>query len=213
MVNRWRGVFQALDALPEPITTKAQAIAWKGTLLTPERSPQVVNGIWLGAPRTVWKWAVENGLALDNPFVGIRVAAPKRRVQVRDRELREEEWKTILRATLLPVDPRVSAPVARLRRWAPWLLAHTGARGGEITQLRVEDVTDVAGVGWCLNLTPDAGTIKTGSARVVPIHAQVIEQGFLEVVKEVGSGPLFYRSRVPNEPLRRTAGTPHGPPP
>jgi integrase len=43
-----------------------------------------------------------------------------------------------------------------------------------------------------LRLTPEAGTIKTGAARVVPVHEHLIEQGFLAFVKTAGKGPLFY---------------------
>ncbi|MDA9398554.1 hypothetical protein XH79_06960 [Bradyrhizobium sp. CCBAU 45389] len=50
-----------------------------------------------------------------------------------------------------------------------------------------------------MRLTPEAGTIKTGEARVGPIHAHPIEQGFLQFVRERGQGPLFY-----NEPAKRS---------
>ena len=42
-------------------------------------------------------------------------------------------------------------------------------------------------------LTPDAGTVKTGEARTVPIHEHLIEQGFLDFVKARGQGAIFYR--------------------
>ena len=44
-----------------------------------------------------------------------------------------------------------------------------------------------------LRITPEAGTIKTGMFREVPIHAQLIELGFLNFVKGAGDGPLFYQ--------------------
>ena len=54
---------------------------------------------------------------------------------------------------------------------------------------------------WAIRLTPEAGTIKTGEARTVPIHNHLIEQGFLDFVKLAGSGPLFYQPSA-----RRKAG-------
>jgi integrase len=45
-----------------------------------------------------------------------------------------------------------------------------------------------------MKLTPEAGPIKTSKARTVPIHAHVIEQGFLEFVRSLGNGPLFYNA-------------------
>jgi hypothetical protein len=79
----------------------------------------------------------------------------------------------------------------RARRWVPWLLAYTGARAGEITQLRGSDVGEHEGV-LAVHLTPDAGTMKTNEARWVPIHEHLVDQGFLEFVVAGGTGPLFY---------------------
>ncbi len=45
---------------------------------------------------------------------------------------------------------------------------------------------------WALVLTPEAGTIKTGKARRIPLHSHLIEQGFLDFVKSRGNGPLFF---------------------
>jgi integrase len=47
-----------------------------------------------------------------------------------------------------------------------------------------------------MKLTPEAGTIKTNEARVVPIHEHLVAQGFLEFVRRIGKGPLFYNRRV-----------------
>jgi integrase len=60
-----------------------------------------------------------------------------------------------------------------------------------MTQLRAQDVRQIEGV-WTINITPEAGGVKTGKARIVPIHEHLIAQGFLDVVKAQGKGPLFY---------------------
>jgi integrase len=67
-------------------------------------------------------------------------------------------------------------------------------RPGEITQLRGRDVEQVDGI-WTLNLTPEAGTIKGGLARRVPIHPHLVDQGFIRFAQERGDAPLFYRLR------------------
>src|SRR5262245_36993136 len=192
-MRRWRGIFLALDAWPTPILTKADAVAWKASLVTADRSPRVVNEVWLVAARTVYGWADANEMVANNPFKGVSVAVSKRPGQRREKELREHEWRTILRATLAPQDPQAAPWTARLRRWGPWIMGYTGARGGEVTQLRAEDVIEVEGVGPCVAITPEAGTVKTGQARTVPLHEHLVAQGFVEVVKSVGTGPLFYR--------------------
>lgn len=48
-----------------------------------------------------------------------------------------------------------------------------------------------------MKLTPDAGTMKTGKVRVVPLHEHIIAQGFLDFVKQVGKGVLFYSDAKP----------------
>lgn len=53
-----------------------------------------------------------------------------------------------------------TSPTERTRRWVPWLGAYSGARPGEITQLRGSDIEDRNGF-YVMKLTPDAGTMKT----------------------------------------------------
>lgn len=64
-----------------------------------------------------------------------------------------------------------------------------------MTQLRGRDVEQVDGI-WSLNLTPEAGTIKGNSARRVPVHPHLIEQGFIQFAHGRGAAPLFYRPRT-----------------
>jgi integrase len=73
----------------------------------------------------------------------------------------------------------------------PWLCAYSGARAGEITQLRGQDIEQRDGF-VVMKITPDAGTTKSRKARIVPIHEHLIDQGFLEYVRAKGKGPLFY---------------------
>ena len=68
---------------------------------------------------------------------------------------------------------------------------YTGARIGEITQLRAEDIYQEGDVS-VVRLLLEAGTIKDREPRTVPIHEHPIAQGFLEFVGRIGSGPLFY---------------------
>jgi integrase len=43
-----------------------------------------------------------------------------------------------------------------------------------------------------MKLTPEAGSIKTNTYRDVPLHGDLIAQGFLDFVAARGKGPLFY---------------------
>jgi hypothetical protein len=61
-----------------------------------------------------------------------------------------------------------------------------------MTQLRGCDIVERDGVHG-LRITPDAGDVKGNKARVVPLHEDLIAQGFLTFVDQRGPGPLFYR--------------------
>lgn len=195
-VNRWRSVLKVLDARfrgRDIVDISAEdARDWKDTLVTPERSAVVVNDIWLRAARVVFGWALDNKRITANPFEDVRVAVPKAAPKVREREFTEEEWKTILKATLVKPPAQMAAYNAAARRWVPWLCAYTGSRPGEMTQLRGSDVKQHKHGFWLIGITPEAGTVKGQKARVVPIHSHLIEQGFVDFVKRAGNGPLFY---------------------
>ena len=102
-----------------------------------------------------------------------------------------------MRAALNYKEPKT--PRDRARRWVPWLCAYSGARAGEMTQLRGCDVLQ-RGPFHSMTITPDAGPVKDRELRIVPLHEHIIEQGFLAFVREVGKGPLFYNPRETIEP-------------
>jgi integrase len=173
-------------------------------LTTEDRSAHVVNDVWLRAARTVVQRAVTRKRLPSNPFSGATVALPRRAPKLREREFHDEEWRTVLRATLQPSPPRMEPYNAAARRWVPWLCAYTGSRPGEACQLRAEDVALHPAGFWVINITPEAGTVKGGSARIVPLHEHLIEQGFISFAQSKGIGPLFFdpdgRRKVDDDP-------------
>jgi integrase len=78
------------------------------------------------------------------------------------------------------------------KRWVPWLCAYTGARVGELAQLRKEDLRREGG-HWIISITPEAGTVKTNEARDVVLHPHLVELGFPTFVQAAPSGHLFLR--------------------
>jgi integrase len=190
-VVRWRGVFLKLKAdFPThnaATLTREEVEDWLKGLITSDRSAGTVRASWLIAARTVFGFAVEQRLISQNPFTGIKIPVPRKNIN-REKTLTADEIKTILTASSA-TQPRTK--LEAVKRWAPWLCAYSGARVGEITQLRGIDVVTQDGVP-AIKITPEAGTQKTGRARTVPIHAHLIEQGFLDFVKSAGEGPLFY---------------------
>lgn len=179
--------------------TTADLIRWKEHLLQEtdgkgnQRSPRTVREGYLAAAKAVFGWAVENHVLPTNPAEKVKVRKEKRQ-RLRDPGFTNDEALTILKATRQPSSSRLTQEMTRARRWVPWLCAYTGARVGEMAQLRAEDIHQVDG-HWIVHITPEAGSVKNGQARDVPLHAHLIEQGLLEVVAEL-KGPLFYnRSR------------------
>jgi integrase len=199
-VQRWRSVFLEMqrafaDVGANGITEDA-ARTWVRGLVTKERSPSTVREVWLTASRRVFAWGLEHKHVRVNPFVAVKVDVPKK-VSTREtgRAFTPEEARTILQAFLAYKDPKT--PWERAKRWVPWLCAYSGARAGEITQLRGSDIEQRESF-HVMKLTPDAGTIKTRQARVAPLHEHIIAQGFLEMVSQVGKGALFYDDKEPH---------------
>ena len=183
-VSQWQGVFTALDAAGWQ-APDWDAQGWLDSLKTekhadgtPIRKPITVRDIWLGASRAVFTWAVRHKKAAHNPFVGCVVEVPRAKVtRETGRAFTDAEALTILRAALTtPINSK--QPFTAAKRWVPWIAAYSGARAGEFTQLRRQDVESRPGVGWVMRITPEAGTVKTGEVRVVPLHADLVKQGF-----------------------------------
>lgn len=78
------------------------------------------------------------------------------------------------------------------RQWLPTLAAHTGARMGELVQLRKQDIKpDTDTDRHYILITGEAGSVKSDNAdRQVPLHSALIDQGFLDFVDKA-DGRLF----------------------
>lgn len=176
--------------------TRADVVRWRDHLLDlptrlgAARKPVTVRDKYLTPVRCTLGWAVEEKLIPANVAADVKVRIPKS-VSVRDPDFTMEEALAILRASLEPPTGNLSAPHARARRWIPWLCAYTGCRVNEMSQLRKRDIREEEGV-WIVNITPEAGDVKTGKFRATPIHSHLIEQGFLKMVRGLPEGPLFY---------------------
>ena len=145
--------------------------------------------MWRTALKTVFAWGVTERLIESNPFREVRINVPRKNVERETKAFSQEEAKIILSAALTCDDTKSFDE--RARRWVPWICAYSGARAGEITQLRAVDVQQ-RGENHFVRLTPSAGKIKTRKARTIPLHEHLIAQGFLKFVERAHGGPLFY---------------------
>ncbi len=207
----WRG---KLTKLAEHIgsdnlatTTPEQIVAWKAALLESGLSQKTVREGYLAAVTSFFNWAIGNLIVASNPAKGVTVKLPKT-VKLRSSSFTDEEAALILTEALRPSDDRASRELADARRWVPWIMAYSGARVNEITQLRGQDIYSRM-IGneevWVIRVTPDAGNVKNGEARDFPIHPHIVEQRFIDFVKRKGPGPLFY------DPRRRRKGSDENP--
>ncbi|WP_164843998.1 tyrosine-type recombinase/integrase [Croceicoccus ponticola] len=154
-------------------------------------SAKTINGSYLGAASALFAWAKGDGLIPRNPMLEVtKVKLPAKAV-TRSKAFTTEEAHMILRASLEPSVSPEGVHLRNAKRWCTWLMAYSGARVNEITQLRKEDIFVKDGVN-VMRITPDAGTVKSKALRVVPLHSHLIEQDFLEFVASRPEGPLFY---------------------
>jgi len=181
--------------------TKKDLLAWRDHLIK-NLSAKTVNDVYLSAIRSVFSWAVANERLAENVAHDVRQPKP-RKVYGRERGYTDEEALKVLKASRnyeSKVDEfghvRESVKMANMKRWVPILCAFTGARVSEITQLRKDDIREVDGQ-WIIRITPDAGTVKSGGYRDVPLHPQIIEEGFARFVAASKTGPLFHSAKEP----------------
>lgn len=201
-VSTWRGVVRSLTAhLGQDVEvgklTKADVIAWKDALVERGVRPKTVNDQHLAGLKTLLNYGARNGLVTDNVATGVRLVvkakAGERMLPYSDEDV----------ARLLDHASREPSPA---KRWLPWLAVLTGARIGELAQMWGGQVVEVDGVP-VLQIRPaqDGGTLKNAvSERTVPLHPALVEQGFLQFVRERGDRPLFY-----SKPARRGAAAKH----
>ena len=154
-------------------------------------SARTVKDSDLAALKSVFGWAVRNHKLPSNPAEGITIKLGKRR-KTRESGFRDEEVKALLSACIKLTRGNDRPQTYAAKRWIPWLLAYTGARVGEIAQLRKQDVQQAVD-HWRIVITPEAGTVKSNEARQVPLHPHLIEQGFVKFATAAPEGYLFLR--------------------
>lgn len=170
--------------------TPHDVVSWKDKRIADGLSPKTVKDVDLSALKSVFGWAARNHKLPSNPAAGVTIKLGKE-VRTRGKGFTDEEANAILAAALRYVaTPEEHAKTAAAKRWLPWLLAYTGARVGEVAQLRCQDVRR-DGDHWTMTITPAAGPVKNKEAREVPLHPHLAELGFIDFVNSSEAGYLF----------------------
>lgn len=181
--------------------TRRNLLDWRDELLK-TLSAKTTNDIYLSTVRSMLKWAHDEERLPENIAATVRQPKPKKQ-RARDPGYSDSEALAILKASRAYEAKPDAFGVVRekeqsvaAKRWVPLLCAFAGARVGEMLQLRKEDVREENG-RWIIRITPDAGTMKAGHYRDVPLHRQVVAMGFVDHVKAGRDGPLFHGSPDP----------------
>jgi integrase len=154
-------------------------------------SAKTVKDSDLAGLKTVLGWAAANRKIANNPAVGITIKLGKPK-KLRSKGFTDDEASALLRVARAYGNRDETPKTAAAKRWVPWLCAYTGARVGELAQLRKQDLREEAG-RWVIHITPEAGTVKTDEARDVVLHPHLVEEGFVKFVQGAALGHLFLR--------------------
>lgn len=176
--------------------TKADVRGWRDAMMEEGLDPKTVNDRRLAVLRAVLNQGVKEHDLPSNVAIGIkdeRTPRPKGR-----KEYSPDEAMAILKGTtsVRPV-AGLSVPHKRAVFWVPWLLAYTGLRVTEITQFRGRNLMEEDGIPF-LFITPEDGSTKgkgEGKAWTVGLHRHLVELGFVDMVRHIGDGPIFYDGR------------------
>ncbi len=152
-------------------------------------SAKTVKDSDLSGLKTLFGWAVSNRRLSSNPAAGITIKLGKRTI-TRAKGFTDKEAKALLEAADAIERGAERPKTFAAKRWVPWLCAYTGARVGEIAQLRKQDVRK-EGDHWVIHVTPEAGPVKTDQARDIVMHEHLVAKGFPAFVETAEAGYLF----------------------
>lgn len=207
-LKKYRGTFRAVARILSfddvQRITADDVVRFKEARLAEGKDPGTVADDVLNAG-AVFRWAAKNRKVPGNPFAGMAPKVKRRGPAPRD-PYSDDDARRILTAAR-----RETGAL----RWLPWLLCFTGARLGELAELRRRDVREDSGV-MILDIRPTearAGKNET-MQRMIPLHPALIAEGFLRYVAELPGdpdGPLFPSVTASRDGTRTTnAQAEHG---
>ncbi len=192
-VREWRNAVAALpSAFRKRVTYEGLSIqqAVDKARQTKERGISLITvNKYLSAVSALYIWALREGYADENPCTGLFYDADKR---TNSRPpFSADQLNTILQSPLFVgfAGPKEEHKVGQCRAddwryWLPLVCLFTGARIGEVAQLRLSDVKYEDGV-WYFLIANDEGaglSTKNKQSRIAPMHSVLRNIGFLDFV-------------------------------
>lgn len=176
---------------------------WIAHLLAAGLSRKTIGAVYIPFVRAAF--ALSKRSLTIAPFADLKFKVGKTRTE-RSKGFTHSEAIAILRAAKggIGVPARAYDNMKRTIRWVPWICAYTGARVGEILQLRKQDFKTEFGINF-IQVTPEAGTTKTRNYRQVPLHPHLIEQGLLKLIDSLPDGPVFLPIASPDTDTTKVA--------
>ena len=148
----------------------------------------------LNAVKQLMAWAVDNEYIDENPMEGIIVKEAKKRSKAAHAPYTMTDIASIFCQNYTK---HTSSNAYHF--WLPILALYTGARLGELAQLKVEDIEQKEGV-WCIHIQPDEfdseSSVKTEAAiRIIPLHPFLTDTlrfpTYVEIRKTAGLDMVF----------------------
>jgi integrase len=136
---------------------------------------------------TLMKHCVEEGYRTDNPASGMNIKQHRRQDEERKAYSREDIQKILLNLPTQENKPE--------RYWVPLICMYSGMRLDEACQIYKSDVVKHQDV-WCfdVNDAKDKKLKNPASGRLIPIHARLIELGFLEHVGRCSDNEQLWKN-------------------
>lgn len=140
---------------------------------------------------SLFRWAIQEGLADANPFIGFTFPSALRANEQRDM-WSEEELKALFTTPVWQgclSHGRRTTPGSLIikdeKYWLPLIALYTGLRQEEIAQLRQEDIRKVDGyLVFDINNRPPRKLKNRNAVRKVPVHSRLIALGFIDYAAE-----------------------------
>jgi len=199
-VRNWKALLQLMPVKAAEIgafrgKTIAKVVELNQTEGRPVISAKTVNK-YLSALGAFCSWLVNHGWLDVNPVDGLLVRVDRDRHPVHPYSI--DELNAVFSSPLYSgcqseTEWHASGNVtfSDHRYWLPLLALFTGARMGELAQLRTADVRAQHG-SWIIHITREGGEGKStktkGSQRVVPLHSALVDLGFVEFAKRAKAG-------------------------